>query len=116
MTAFGQAGDRRLRVLQNLDGWLVLAVLALCLVGLVLFQLPMVVWCHMLMSRCGTRWWPPYLARYRRVASMKPIYSPAGIRYIMESGIIIITQGPQAGQDIWKITSDFVGTRIVRIL
>lgn len=35
MTSFGQAGDRRLRVLQNLDGWLVLAVLALCLVGLV---------------------------------------------------------------------------------
>ena len=45
---------------------------------------------HMLMSRCGIRWWPPYLARYRSVASMKPIYSPAGIRYIMESGIIII--------------------------
>ena len=51
---------------------------------------------HMLMSRCGTRWWPPYLARYRSVASMKPIYSPAGIRYIMESGIIIIINHRQA--------------------
>ena len=42
-----------------------------------------------LMSLCRTRWWPPYLARYRRVASVKPIYSPAGIRYIMGSVIII---------------------------
>ena len=39
--------------------------------------------------------WDPVVAAlpgaiYRRVASMKPIYSPEGIRYIMESVIIII--------------------------
>ena len=35
MTPFRHRADSRLRALQNLDGWLVLAVLALCLVGLV---------------------------------------------------------------------------------
>ena len=35
MTSLMEAANRRRNVLENVDGWLVLAVLALCLVGVV---------------------------------------------------------------------------------